>query len=404
MASKQQELIQQLLATVDDPSELLGAGGLFKQLKKAMMEKVLDAEMAEHLGYDKHEVAGRGSGNSRNGHNRKRVLTGEGELELDVPRDRNGTFVPQLVGKHQRRLTDFDDKVLSLYARGMSTRDIQGHLEELYEVDVSPDLISRATAAVLEQVTEWQSRPLAEVWPVLFIDALVVKVRDNGHVRKKSLYVVLGINTEGRKEVLGLWMADTEGARFWLQVLTDLKSRGVNDVLILCCDGLKGLPEVIDSVFPLTTVQTCVVHMVRYSLGCVSWQVRKPVAAALRRIYTASTLSEAAAELDAFEAEWGKQYPSIVRSWRTNWEHLTAFFAFAPDIRRVIYTTNAIEALNRQLRKVLKTRGALPTEDATMKLVWLALHQASKNWSYPIKRWDLAMQQLDIHFEGRLGL
>lgn len=404
MASKQQELIQELLATVDDPSELLGDGGLFKQLKKAMMEKVLDAEMSEHLGYDKHEVAGRGSGNSRNGHNRKRVLTGEGELELDVPRDRNGTFEPQLVGKHQRRLTDFDDKVLSLYARGMSMRDIQSHLEELYEVEVSPDLISRATAAVLEQVTEWQSRPLAEVWPVLFIDALVVKVRDNGHVRKKSLYVVLGINTEGRKEVLGLWMADTEGARFWLQVLTDLKSRGVSDVLILCCDGLKGLPEVIDSVFPLTTVQTCVVHMVRYSLSCVSWQARKQVAAALRRIYTASTLSEAAAELDAFEAEWGKQYPSIVRSWRTNWEHLTAFFAFAPDIRRVIYTTNAIEALNRQLRKVLKTRGALPTEDAAMKLVWLALHQASKKWSYPIQRWDLAMQQLDIHFEGRLGL
>ena len=404
MATDRQKLIEELLANVQDPKELLGPTGLLRDLKKAVMERVLDAEMDVHLGYEKHDASGCNTGNSRNGHNRKTVLIGDGKVVVDVPRDRNGTFEPKLVSKHQRRLTDFDDKVLSLYARGMSMRDIQSHLEELYDVDVSHELISRATQVVLEQVAEWQGRPLAEVWPIVYVDALVVKVRDSGHVRKKSLYIVLGVNTEGRKEVLGLWMADTEGARFWLQVLTDLKSRGVQDVLILCCDGLKVLSEVVDTVFPHTTVQTCVVHMVRYSLSCVAWQARRKVSASLRCIYTAPTLEQASAELDAFEREWGQQFPSIVRSWRTNWEHLTAFYAFDAEIRRVIYTTNAIESLNRQVRKMLKTRGSLPNEDATMKLVWLALNQASKTWSYPIKRWDLAMQKLDIHFEGRLGL
>lgn len=404
MATDRQKLIDELLSGVDDPKDLLGPDGLFKELKKAMMEKLLDAEMEAHLGYDKHSPAGRNSGNSRNGHNRKTVLTEDGKIAVDVPRDRNGTFEPQLVPKHQRRLTGFDEKVLSLYARGMTMRDIKGHLEELYDVTVSPELISQATSAVLDEVSRWQSRTLAEVWPIVYIDALVVKVRDNGHVQKKALYVVLGVNTEGRKEVLGLWMADTEGARFWMQVLTDLKSRGVQDILILCCDGLKGLPEVVDSVFPLTTVQTCIVHMVRFSLKCVAWKNRRKVAAALRPVYKAATLDEAAAALDEFESEFGKQYPSIVRSWRRNWDHLTAFFAFSPEIRRVVYTTNAIEALNRQLRKALKTRGAMPNEDAAMKLVWLALDRASKKWTLPIRQWDLAMQQLDIHFEGRLGL
>ena len=404
MANDRQKLIDELFATVKDPKELLGKDGLFRDMKKALMERLLDAEMEAHLGYEKHKPAGYNSGNSRNGHNKKKVLTDDGEVSLDVPRDRSGTFEPQLVAKHQRRLTDFDSKVSSLYARGMTVREIQGHLEELYGVKVSPDLISRATAAVLDQVKEWQERPLAPIWPVVYIDALVIKVRDSGHVQKKSLYVVLGLNTEGHKEVLGLWMADTEGARFWLQVLTDLRSRGVEDILIVCCDGLKGLPESIGAAFPLTTVQTCVVHMVRYSLKMVAWHSRRQVAADLRTVYTAPTLGAAEAALDAFEAKWGSKYPSIVRSWRTNWEHLTAFFAFNGDIRRIIYTTNAIESLNRQLRKTLKTRGAFPSEDAALKLVWLSLQQASKRWTYPIQKWDLAMQQLDIHFEGRLGL
>lgn len=404
MTTNREKLIDELLTEVDDPKDIFGPGGLFKDLKKRLMERVLEAEMEAHLGYKKHSPEGNNSGNSRNGYNRKTVVTEEGKVVLAVPRDREGTFEPIAVKKKDRHLSGFDERVIGLYARGMSTRDIKDYLEEFYGAEVSIDLISRVTEAVTEQVTEWQNRPLAEVWPIVYIDAMVLKIRDNGQVRKKSMYIVLGVNTEGHKEVLGLWLADTEGARFWMQVLNELKARGVQDVLILCCDGLKGLPEVIDNVFPKTVVQTCIVHMVRYSLGQVAWKNRRGVVAMLKPIYKAPTLSAAEAALDAFEKEWGDKYPSIVRSWRTNWDHLTAFFAFNPDIRRAIYTTNTIEALNRQIRKVIKTRGAFPTDNAAMKLVWLALRRASKKWSMPVREWDIAMQQLDIHFDGRLGL
>lgn len=404
MTTNSDKLIDELLADVKDPKEIFGPSGLFMDLRKKLMERVLDAEMESHLGYAKHSSEGNNSGNSRNGYRKKTILTDDGKVEIAVPRDRECTFEPLAVQKHKRHDSGFDDRVIGLYARGMSTRDIKDYLEEFYGAEVSIDLISRVTSAVTEHVKEWQCRPLAEVWPIIYIDALVLKIRDNGQVRKKSMYVVLGVNTEGLKEVLGLWLADTEGARFWMQVLTELKARGVEDILILCCDGLKGLPQTIDAVFPKTVVQTCIVHMVRYSLSQVSWKNRRAVVAKLKPIYQAATLDAAATALDEFEEEWGKKYPSIVRSWRSNWDHLTAFFAFTTEIRRVIYTTNAIEAVNRQIRKSIKTRGAFPNDTAAMKLVWLALERASKKWRMPIREWDQAMQQLDIHFDGRLGL
>jgi putative transposase len=397
------ELLKKLLENVD-PEEALGPDGLFKEMKKALIEKALEAEMSEHLGYEKNDPDGRNSGNSRNGHGHKKLLTGEGEVELEVPRDRSGTFEPKLVRKRQRRLPGFDDKVISLYARGMTVREIQGHLEELYEVSVSPDLISRVTDAVLEEVTAWQSRTLAPLWPIVYLDALVLKVREHGAVRNKSVYLALGVNMSGKKEVLGLWMADTEGAKFWLHVITELSNRGVQDILIACCDGLKGFPEAIESVFPKTLVQTCVVHMIRHSLNLVSWSRRKEVARDLKTVYTARTVEQAEKALTAFEAKWGSKYPSIGKSWRSSWERITPFFAFPEDIRRAIYTTNAIEALNRQLRKILKTRGHFPSDEAAIKLLWLALDKASKKWSMPIRKWDLALQQLAIHFEGRVTL
>ena len=396
-------LLDQLLKDMD-PDEALGPDGLLKQMKKALIEKALEAEMSDHLGYEKHSPVGRDGGNSRNGHSRKTVLAGDGKVELEVPRDREGSFEPQLVRKRQRRFAGFDDKVISLYARGMTVREIQGHLEELYEVKVSPDLISRVTDAVHEEVTAWQNRTLAPVWPIVYLDALVLKVKSHGTVRNKSVYMALGINMRGTKEVLGLWMADNEGAKFWLHVITELRNRGVQDILIACCDGLKGFPEAIESVFPQTVVQTCIVHMIRHSLRLVSWSRRKEVAGDLKAVYSADTVDQAEIALEAFEAKWDDKYPSIGRSWRSNWERITPFFAYQQDIRRAIYTTNAIESLNRQLRKVLKTRGHFPSDEAALKLLWLALDKASKKWTMPIKRWDLARQQLAIHFEGRLSL
>jgi putative transposase len=402
MAKITKETLDALFEGVENPQELLGPDGLFAQLKKAAMERILAGELTHHLGYEKHDPVGNNSGNSRNGHTYKRVLTDEGPIELEVPRDRNGTFEPRLVRKHQRRLPGFDDKVLSLYARGMSVREIQGHLEELYGTEVSPDLISSVTDAVLEEVSEWQNRRLDPVWPIVYLDALVLKIRDNGTVQNKAVYIALGINAQGRKEVLGLWVAQTEGAKFWLHVLTELKNRGVDDILVLCCDGLKGFPEAIEAVYPLTTVQTCIVHMVRNSLRLVAWRNYKAIATDLRLIYTADTVSEAEAALKAFERSWDNQYPSISKSWRSNWNRVTPFFAFTKDIRRVVYTTNAVEALNRQLRKVLKTRGSFPTDEAATKLIWLALGKASQKWTLPIPNWDLAIQQFAIHFSGRI--
>jgi len=404
MTMSTDELIDRMLSEVGDPEQVFKPDGLFDEIKRRLMERMLEGEMDAHLGYDKHSVAGNNSGNSRNGHRKKTVLTETGKVEVSVPRDRESTFEPVAVKKGQRRMPGFDERVIGLYARGMSVRDIQDYFTEFYKANVSTELISRVTDAVTADVVEWQSRPLAEVWPIVYIDALVLKIRDNGQIRKKSMYIVLGVNTEGKKEVLGLWLEDTEGARFWMHVLTELKARGVEDILILCCDGLKGLPQVVDRVFPKTVVQTCIVHMIRYSTSQVAWKNRRGVIAKLKPIYQAATLAQAEAALDEFEKAWGEKYPSIVRSWRSNWEHLSAFFAFSPEIRRAIYTTNAIEAVNRQIRKSIKTRGAFPNDKAAKKLVWLALQRAAKKWKMPIRDWDLAMQQLDIHFDGRLGL
>lgn len=396
------KLIDELAKSLEDPRDLLGEGGLIKQLTAALVGRVLDEELTHHLGYERNDPAGLGTGNSRNGTNKKTLLTGNGKLPITVPRDRAGTFEPQLVRKHQRRLEGFDDKVISLYARGMTVREIQGHLQELYGVEVSPDLISRATEAVVEEVKAWQSRPLDPIWPIVYLDALVVKVRDHGVVANRAVYLALGVNLEGKKELLGLWMAKNEGAKFWLEILTDLKNRGLEDVLIMCCDGLKGFPEAIEAALPLTVVQTCIVHMIRHSLRHVPWKERRTVAKDLKEIYTALNEESALQALQEFEVRWGETYPMVVRSWRSNWERITPFLAFPQDIRRVIYTTNAIESLNRQVRKVLKNRGHFPSDQAAMKLVYLALEKASQKWTMPIRQWGRALNQLAIHFEGRI--
>ena len=396
------KLIDELAKSLEDPRDLLGEGGLIKQLTAALVGRVLDEELTHHLGYERNDPAGLGTGNSRNGTNKKTLLTGNGKLPITVPRDRAGTFEPQLVRKHQRRLEGFDDKVISLYARGMTVREIQGHLQELYGVEVSPDLISRATEAVVEEVKVWQSRPLDPIWPIVYLDALVVKVRDHGVVANRAVYLAMGVNLEGKKELLGLWMAKNEGAKFWLEILTDLKNRGLEDVLIMCCDGLKGFPEAIEAALPLTVVQTCIVHMIRHSLRHVPWKERRTVAKDLKEIYTALNEESALQALQEFEARWGDTYPMVVRSWRSNWERIIPFLAFPQDIRRVIYTTNAIESLNRQVRKVLKNRGHFPSDQAAMKLVYLALEKASHKWTMPIRQWGRALNQLAIHFEGRI--
>jgi len=394
------DLLDQLLANYSKPEDLTGEDGLFKQLKKALIERALGAELTEHLGYEKGDPAGRGSGNSRNGTSSKRLLTEDGEAEISVPRDRAGSFEPQLVAKGQTRFDGFDDKILSLYARGMTVREIQGHLSELYGIDVSPDLISRVTDAVLEEVREWQNRPLDPVYPVIFFDALRVKIRDEGLVKNKAVYIALALNAEGEKEVLGLWIEQTEGAKFWLKVMNDLKVRGVSDILIAVVDGLKGFPEAISTVFPQTLVQTCIVHLIRNSLAFVTWKDRKTIMPWIKAIYQAENADQALVRLDEFEAEWGKRYPAIGAAWRRAWEHVIPFFAFAPAIRKMIYTTNAVEALNRSLRKIIKTRGSFPTDEAAFKLLYLAIKNAGVHWRRPIE-WTAAMGQFAIQFGDR---
>lgn len=384
------------------PGELLGPDGLLKQLTAALVERALEAELTEHLGYEKSAATGRGSGNSRNGGSAKTLQSEQGEMPITVPRDRNGSFEPQLVKKHQTRFDGFDDKILSMYGRGMTVRDIQAHLRELYGTEVSPDLISRVTDSVWEELQAWQSRPLDPVWPIVFLDALVVKVRDQGTVQNKAAYLALGVAADGHKEVLGLWIEGNEGARFWLRVMTELSNRGVKDILIAVVDGLKGFPEAIEAVFPKTTVQTCIVHLVRNSLRLVAWGEREKVAADLRLVYAAETESAAVAALDAFENRWHKRFPTIGQSWRSNWERVTPFFAFAAEIRRMIYTTNAIESLNFQLRKVTKTRGHFPTEEAALKLLYLALRNVEQKWKRPPTFWKNALNQFAIHYPDRL--
>ncbi len=394
------ELLDQLLANYQKPEDLTGENGLFKQLKKALLERALSAELTHRLGYEKGDPAGRGSGNSRNGASSKTLLTEDGEIAIEVPRDRAGSFEPQLIAKGQTHFDGFDDKILSLYARGMTVREIQGHLAELYGTEVSPDLISRVTDAVLEEVREWQSRPLDAVYPVVFFDALRVKIRDEGLVKNKAVYVALAYNADGEKDVLGLWIEQTEGAKFWLRVVNELKSRGVNDILIAVVDGLKGFPEAITSVYPQTLVQTCIVHLIRNSLAFVAWKDRKAILPAIKAIYRAENADMALVRLGEFEAEWGKRYPAIGAAWRNVWEYVVPFFAFAPSIRKMIYTTNAVEALHRSLRKIIKTRGSFPTDEAALKLLYLAIKNAGMRWRRPVE-WTAAMGQFAIQFGPR---
>jgi putative transposase len=396
------ELLDELLSGYSKPEDLTGPEGLLKRLTGALVERAMEAELTEHLGYEAHAAEGRGTGNSRNGVGKKTLQTEQGPIPIEVPRDRNGTFEPQLVKKHQRRFDGFDDKILAMYARGMSVRDIQAQLSELYGTDVAPSLVTAVTDEVFGEVQAWQARHLDPVWPIVYLDALVLKVRDGGIVGNKSAYLALGINPDGKKEVLGLWLEQNEGAKFWLKVATELKNRGIEDIFIACCDGLKGFPEAIEAVFPKTVVQTCIVHMIRNSARFVAWTQRKAFCAALRRVYTAPTEDAALAALDEFEAAWGKSHPMAVAPWRRNWERVRPFFAFPIEIRRIIYTTNAIESLNYTLRKIIKTKGHFPTDDAAIKLLFLALRNAEKKWVLPPKTWKNALNQFAIHFEGRL--
>lgn len=397
------EILDQILAGGSlKPEDLAGEDGLFRRLKKALLERALGAELTHHLGYEKGDPGGRGSGNSRNGTSSKTLLTDDGEIAIEVPRDRAGTFEPAIVAKGQTRFDGFDEKIISLYGRGMTVREIQGHLAELYGTEVSPDLISKVTDAILDEVREWQSRPLEAVYPVVFFDALRVKIRDEGMVKNKAVYVVLGMNRSGERDVLGLWIEQTEGAKFWLKVANDLRNRGVSDILIAVVDGLKGFPEAINSVFPKTMVQTCIVHLIRNSLSFVSWKDRKAIMPSIKAIYHAENAEAAKLRLGEFEAEWGKRYPAIGQAWRRAWDHVVPFFAFAPEIRKMIYTTNAVEALNRSLRKIIKTRGSFPNDEAAMKLLYLAIRNASVHWRRPVA-WTAAMSQFAIQFDERFA-
>ena len=361
----------------------------------------MQAELSDHLGYEKHDPVGYKSGNSWNGKTKKKLKGDFGEIDLETPRDRNGTFEPKIVEKHQTRFTGFDDKILSMYARGMTTREIQAHLEEIYGVEVSPTLISNVTEAVQDEVRAWQNRPLEPLYPIVYMDALYVRMRDNGHVQNRAVYVAIGVNLEGYKDVLGLWTSANEGAKFWLQVLTELKNRGVQDIFIACIDGLKGFPESIEAAFPMTQVQLCIVHLVRHSLNYVSWKQRRAVAADLRPIYTAPTAEEAAARLDAFAAKWDATHPTISQVWRRNWERITPFFAFPNEIRKVIYTTNAVESLHMSLRKIIKTRGSFPNEEAAIRLLYLALRNHSKKWTF-VQGWREALNRFQIVWPDRM--
>jgi putative transposase len=396
------KVIDELLKDYKKPEDIIGESGLLKQLTKAVLERAMAAEMSQHVGYEKHAAEGRNGGNSRNGSTKKKLKGDFGEIELETPRDREGTFEPKIVGKRQTRFTGFDDKIVSMYARGMSTREIQGHLEEIYGVEVSPALVSNVTEAVVEEVKAWQNKPLEPLYPILYMDALMVKVRENGHVGNKAIHVAIGVNLEGSKEVLGLWVSDNEGAKFWLQVLTEMQNRGMQDILIACVDGLKGFPEAIEAIYPRTQVQLCIVHLIRASLNYVSWKQRKAVAADLRTIYAAATATEAELKLTDFEAHWDGLYPMVSQVWRRNWARLTPFFSYPPEIRKAIYTTNAVEALNRQLRKTIKTRGAFPTEEAALKLLFLALQQAQKKWTMPIHNWRAALNYFTILWPERM--
>jgi len=396
------ELIDNLLKNYKKPADLIGENGLLKQLTKQLLERAMAAEMTEHVGYDKHDAAGNNSGNSRNGKSAKTIKGTFGELALETPRDRNGTFEPQIIEKHQTRFTGFDANILSLYSRGLSTREIQQHLEEIYHVEISPGLISSVTDEVIDEVKTWQNRQLDEVYPIMYLDAIQFKVRDNGHVKNKAIYLAIGVTIEGYKEVLGLWIAQTEGAKFWLQVVTELKNRGVTDILIAYVGGPKRLPKATERLFAQTEVQLCIVHLVRHSLNYVGWKQRKEVARDLKLIYTAATDGEAEQRLDEFSLKWDAKFPMIAKSWRSNWTRVIPFFAHPPEIRKIIYTTNAIESLNMSLRKVTKARGSFPNDEAVSKLLYLALRNIAKKWTMPVHAWKDALNRFAIIYENRL--
>ena len=397
------DVLDRLLSEYQKPEDLIGEGGLLKQLTKALVERVLEAEMSDHLGHSRNARVTNSTGNTRNGKTKKTIKGEFGEIPIEIPRDRDATFEPQLVQKHQTRWSGFDEKIISLYARGMTLREIQSHLEEMYGTEVSPSLISSVTDAVNDEVKIWQARPLDPIYPIVYMDCIHVKIRDSGTVRAKAVYLAIGINMDGEKEVLGLWIAQSEGAKFWLQVVTELKNRGVQDIFIACVDGLKGFPEAIEAVFPMATVQLCIVHLVRYSMNYVSWKLREQVATDLKRIYQSVTAADAELRLAEFEEKWDKSHPPISQIWRRNWYRIIPFFDYPPEIRRVIYTTNIIESVNMSLRKITKNRGSFPTDESLLKLFYLALCNISKRWKLPIRDWKAALNRFTIQFEDRIS-
>jgi putative transposase len=391
------EMVDQLLAG-RDPATVFESGGLVDELKKRLAERMLNGEMEHHLGTPAEEEAG----NRRNGYSSKTVLSDTGKLELSIPRDRHGRFDPVLIGKYRRRFAGFDDKIIGLYARGMTTREIAEHVGELYGTEISPDLVSAVTDAVLEEVAAWQSRALDSTYAIVFFDALRVKIRDEGLVSNRAVYLAIGVRCSGHKEILGLWIEQTEGAKFWLRVMTELRNRGVQDILIAVVDGLKGFPEAITSVFPQTVVQTCIVHLIRFSMHFASWKERRLIGAALKPIYQAESAASARERLEDFDrGPWGRKYPAIAQSWRRNWEQVIPFFAFAPEVRTILYTTNAIESLNAQVRKAVRIRRHFPSEEAATKLIWLVLRKVQTRWKSPPTSWQAAKAQLAIQFEDR---
>jgi putative transposase len=395
------ELIDELLKDYQRPEDVIGENGLLKQLTKALLERVMSAELTNHLGYEKSDPVGYNSGNSRNGFTSKTLKGDFGEMVIETPRDRNGSFEPQIVKKHQTRFDGFDDKILSMYARGMTTREIQGHLTEMYGVDVSPTLISEVTDGVMEEVKAWQNRPLEPVYGIVYLDALYVKMRHEGRVENRAVYVAIGIGLDGQKDVLGLWSSSNEGAKFWLGVLTELRNRGVKEILIACVDGLKGFPQAIENVFPQAVVQLCIVHLVRASLNYVNWKERKLVAADLKEIYRAATAAQAEMELNAFQARWGSKYQAIGKLWKENWARVVPFFEFPAEVRKVIYTTNAVESLHMSLRKIIKTRGSFPSEEAAIKLIYLALRNVIQKWD-TVQGWKQALNHFQMLWGDRI--
>jgi putative transposase len=394
------ELVDELLAGAKSEEEIVGPGGLLSQLTKRLVERAMEVELTDHLGYERHQEPPGGAGNTRNGSTPKALITEHGPVEIKTPRDRQGSFEPKIVRKRQRRFEGFDEKILALYSRGLSTRDIESHLADIYGVKVR-DLISQVTDAVMEDAKAWQQRPLDDLYPVLFLDALVLKIRDGGSVQRKACYLAMAITMDGRREVLGMWFQQTEGAKFWMQVLNELRHRGVQDILICCVDGLKGFPEAIEAIFPQTTVQTCIVHLIRHSLRYVPRRQYDQVTKDLRPIYTATDVDAAQEELERFDQKWGKQLPPVVKAWRDSWDYVIPFMAFPPDARRVIYTTNPIEALNRQLRKAIKTKGHFPNEEAAKKLIYLCLMNATPKWTR-VAGWTKALLAFKIHFGDRI--